>query len=72
MYRLLKIFDSSISDFTKAIELEPNNYKNYWSRSYAKRVSKDLKGAVDHLTKVIEINPNHARCFLKEEIQNMI
>ena len=48
----------AIFDFTKAIEIQPNNALLYSIRSYPKFLLKDFIGAISDLNKAIKINPN--------------
>ena len=48
----------AILDFTKAIEIQPNNALLYSIRSYPKFLLKDYYGAISDLNKAIKIEPN--------------
>ena len=51
----------AISDYTKAIELNPDapfNHLSYHQRGMAKLVLRDYYGAISDFTKAIELNPN--------------
>ena len=48
----------AIADYTKAIEINPNEAIAYYNRGLAKYYLKDYYGAVADYTKAIEINPN--------------
>ena len=50
----------AISDFTKAIEIDPNDGYAYRGRGIAKYRLQDYYGAISDCTKLIEINPNQA------------
>ena len=47
----------AISDFTRAIELDPNNKYAFNSRALTKSKSGDTKGAIEDYTKGLEIDP---------------
>ena len=66
----------AISDFTKAIEINPNYAKAYNNHGWIKAKLKDYYGAISLYTKAIEINPNYALAFAnrgssKESIGDM-
>ena len=52
-------YQGAISDFTKAIEINPMNDKAYNNRGNAKSNLKDYSGAIVDYSKAIEINPRH-------------
>ena len=51
----LKEFKGAIDDFTKAIEIDPNDDSSYKCRGLSKKILKDFKGALDDFNKAIEI-----------------
>jgi len=53
----------AISDFNKAIELNPNLALAYNNRGLSKDNLKDYNGAISDYTKAIEINPNYAKAY---------
>ena len=56
----------AIEDYTKAIEIEPNNLFAYRLRADSKCKLEDYQGAIDDYTKAIEIlpkNPNKAYLY---------
>ena len=53
----------AISDYTKAIELNPDNADAYNNRGVSKNNLKDDSGAIDDYTKAIELNPNYAAAY---------
>ena len=53
----------AIFDFTKAIEIQPNNAILYSIRSYPKSVLKDYIGAISDLNKAIKIDPNEGSFY---------
>ncbi|MDB9712973.1 tetratricopeptide repeat protein, partial [Flavobacteriaceae bacterium] len=56
----VKDFYGAISDYTKAIELDPNYANAYNNRGILKNKLKDYYGAISDYTKVIELKPNFA------------
>ena len=50
----------AIADFTKAIELNPNDSAAYYKRGGTKYDLEDYYGAISDYTKAIELNPNFA------------
>ena len=53
----------AISDYTKAIEINPQYEKAYYNRGLSKRKLEDYYGAIDDYTKVIEINPKYVDAY---------
>ena len=53
-------YTGAISDYTKAIELDPNYADAYVNRGISKHNLKDYKGAMSDYNKAIELNPNDA------------
>lgn len=47
--------DEAISDFTHAVEADPQSFNAYYRRALARATSGDYRGAIDDLTKVISI-----------------
>ncbi len=59
----------AISDFTKAIEINPTYAKAYYNRGTVKaRDLSDYYGAISDFTKAIEINPNDTDYYLNRSI----
>ncbi len=57
-------YESAIADFTKALELMPNNSKAYNNRGTAWFYKSDYDRAIADYTKALEINPSHSEaCF---------
>lgn len=54
-----KDFKGAISEFTKAIELNPNSEKAFVSRGLMKDLIKDYPGAIADYSKGLEINPGN-------------
>ena len=53
----------AISDYTKAIELQPDYADAYVNRGVAKRKLKDDYGAISDYTKALELNPDYAIAY---------
>lgn len=58
-----KNYASSIEDFTKAIQLNSNDFMSYVGRGSSKKELKDYKGAIEDLTKAIQLNPNYSDSY---------
>ncbi len=52
-----------ISEYSKAIEINPKDAYAYFKRGLAKYNSKDYQGAIADWTKAIEINPQYADAY---------
>tara|TARA_R110002033_G_C3894949_1_gene239250 strand:+ start:2547 stop:2792 length:246 start_codon:yes stop_codon:yes gene_type:complete len=53
----------AILDYTKAIEISPNDANAYFSRATIKFKFLDFTGGISDLNKVIEINPKSAQAY---------
>ena len=53
----------AISDFSKAIEINPKDDDSYFNRGNSKVDLKDYYGAISDYTKAIEINPNYYQAY---------
>lgn len=53
-------YRGAISDYTKAIELDPENAEAYHGRGLAKALLLENRGAISDYTKAIELNPENA------------
>ncbi len=53
----------AISDYSKAIEINPRDAIAYYNRGYSKNELKDYRGAIVDFTKAIEINPRYSRAY---------
>ena len=58
----------AISDYTKAIEINPNKSEAYYKRGISKAKLKDYYGAISDFTKAIEINPNDSDAYYNRGI----
>jgi tetratricopeptide (TPR) repeat protein len=61
----LKDFKGAISDYSKAIELNPDNADYYYRRGNAKYFSDDDKGSIVDFNKAIELNPDNADYYYR-------
>ena len=50
-------YQESISDFTKAIEINPSNSYSFETRAYSRAKIGDFKGAINDLSEAIRLNP---------------
>ena len=63
----------AISDYNKALEIDPNDFQAYYNRGWNKGKLKDYYGEISDYTKAIEINPKlilgfSNRSIAKEDI----
>ncbi|MCX5697998.1 MAG: tetratricopeptide repeat protein, partial [Candidatus Omnitrophica bacterium] len=56
-------FPQAISDFTKAIEINPNDAEAYYNRGLVYGTQGNFPQAISDFTKAIEINPNDAEAY---------
>ena len=56
----LEDYGGAIEDYTKAIELNPDNAEYYYKRGMSKYFSDDKKGSIVDFNKAIELNPDNA------------
>ena len=54
----------AISDYTKAIDINPYDESAYYNRGISKRKLEDNYGAISDYTKAIEINPQFAKAYV--------
>ena len=71
-----KDYYGAIADYTKAIELDPNDAIAYNNRGLSKDNLKDYYGAIADYTKAIELDPNAANAYrnrgiLKEDLGDL-
>ncbi len=59
----LQDYRGAISDYTKAIELDPYYAMAYCGRGTAKYNLQDYKGAITDYTKAVELDPNYAIAY---------
>src|SRR5580658_4847956 len=55
--------DKPIAEFTKAIELKPDDAEAYNHRGSAKQAKGDLDGAIADFTKAIQLKPDDAGAY---------
>jgi len=68
----LKDYEGAKSDYTKAIEINPNDDTAYFNRAFVKDDLEDYEGAIADYTKAIEINPNYAVAYNNRGISKRI
>ena len=56
-------YQGAIDDYTKAIDVDPQNAYAYYNRGKAKYDLLDYQGAIADYTKAIEINPQFASAY---------
>ena len=56
-------YNGAISDYTKAIEINPNYVDAYFNRGISKAELKDYSGAISDYNKAIELDPNDATAY---------
>ena len=81
-YTAMGKHDEAISDYTQAIELNPNSAESYYNRgfSYVRKimsdknsVKQDYEKAIPDFTKAIQLNPAHSCSYLYRSLcYNMI
>ena len=59
----------AISDYTKAIELDPKDADWYFNRGYSKGELKDHYGAISDYIKAIELDPKYADAYVNRGIE---
>ena len=64
----LKDYQGAISDYTKAIDIDPNYSIAYFNRGFVKSKLKDYYGAISDYNKAIEHNPNHRNSYINRGI----
>ena len=61
-------YQGAISDWSKAIEINPQDAIAYYNRGLAKGDLEDYQGAISDYTKAIEINPQNANAYVNRGI----
>ena len=56
-------YAGAIEDFSRAIELDPKEWRIYGLRAEARKEAGDLDGAILDATKAIELNPSHPLAY---------
>ena len=59
----LKDYTGAISDYNKAIELNPDFASAYYNRGFAKDHLKNYNGAITDYNKAIQLNPDYAGAY---------
>jgi tetratricopeptide (TPR) repeat protein len=57
-------FDQATADFTKALEINPGNFKAHYHRGLAYYAKGQLDQAIADFTKASELNPGFAEAYL--------
>ena len=60
--------DLALSDFNKALELNPMDAKTYYSRGNIYREKGDYDLAISDYSKALEIDPNYASAYNNREL----
>ena len=61
-------YQEAISDWSKAIEINPQDADLYYNRGVAKGDLEDYQGAIADYTKAIEINPQYAVAYFNRGV----
>jgi ankyrin repeat protein/regulator of sirC expression with transglutaminase-like and TPR domain len=56
-HRNLSQLDAALSDFTKALELEPKSYASFAGRALTKRQANNIPGAVEDMEAAVRLSP---------------
>ena len=59
----LKDYNGAVADFTKVIEIDPQNKSAYRLRGYSKISLDDYRGAIADCTKALEIDPQYDSAY---------
>lgn len=57
-------FKTAINFYNKAIKANPNSYRAYGFRGFAKTYLDDYQGAILDCTKAIQLNPHYKEAFI--------
>ena len=57
-YKKLGEYQNAADDYTKAIQLDPDNARAYTNRGYSYRILGEHQTAIDDATKAIQLDPN--------------
>jgi len=55
--------EKAISEFQKAIKLDPDNARSYFNLGFAYQCNGDFENAILHYSKAIEIDPNYSGAY---------
>ena len=64
----LEDYYGAIEDYSKAIELDPDDADAYYNRGVAKKKLKDYYGAINDYSKAIELKPDYADAYVNRGI----
>ena len=64
-------YRGAIADYSKAIELNPNDAEAYSSRGVAKHHLEDYRGAIADYSKAIELNPNYTNAYFNRGVDKI-
>ena len=64
MAKKFRRFRGAISDYTKAIKINPKDGDAYYGRGYAKEMLKDFNGALSDYTKATKLIPKNADLYM--------
>lgn len=75
--QIFKDFLGAISDFNKAIEINPNDAELYFNKAISYESLKDYNNAISSYNMAVELNPNYTnayinRSILKEKLGDLI
>ena len=62
-YSVNKDFDKAIADYSKAMELDPNDYVLYYDRGLAYQEKGSIDNAISDYSKSIELNPDYIYAY---------
>jgi tetratricopeptide (TPR) repeat protein len=68
----LEDYIGAISDFNKAIDINPNDDSAFFNRAVSKGKLKDYIGAIVDFSKAIEINPSKAKYYYYRGIGKLL
>lgn len=63
-----KNYDRALSDYTRAIDLDPNYAMNYYNRGYVYQDQKDFRRAIQDYSSAIRISPSHAGSYFNRAL----
>ena len=64
-------YQGAIVDYTKALEINPQNADNHFNRASAKLELEDYPGAINAYTNGLEINPDDADDYYSRGMSNI-
>ena len=64
--------DGALADYTRALELNPQDAKAYNNRGNAKQDKGDLDGALADYTRALELNPKHASAYYNRGVARFV